>query len=744
MGTIKAPRHGHQRKIMRATCVSTLALVAALPANAQDTDLESEEAIEEIIVQGRINFFRPEDQCSATGCPLAIVDTPQAVTVLTEDLLDVAGIDSVGMATRLIPGVLSTLEGQGGAPSEVFSRGFLNDTREGYRLNGASFSRFQELDLAGVERIESVRGPSAIVFGQNSFGGILNIVTKKPTNDFRYGGSVSAGTFQNYRVEGDVSGSISDSVRGRLTAAYTDADSWTDGVENQTVALFPTLEVDIGQDTLLTLIGFYQETDGTTYGGLGLGLDADGNLATPGDIGLEPEVFFGFDAADNIAERKATYVAANIDHQFNDDLTGSLNVSFNRPDTYRQGIVTTGQIDSRVEDPSVLAFATTFDEYFEVFEVNADLNWTFDMFGNEQLVSIRAEYEDLENEETLTGALFTATGGPFSFFPFNASLNPGRVDPLSFVANNPFTDASLFSTESIEEISIGGQILLKPLDRLTVLAGARYDNISREVNITDFLRDDPLPQIFDVDNVTPRLGLIFELFEGANVYYSFSEGFSLRLVQDTSGAVPQDPETGQQHEVGFKALFLEDKVSFGINYYSIERDNVAVLQDIPNTVFTRLVNGRRQEHQGVEVEFVGSPVSGLDIIATYSYLDAEITQNLEDPDLVGNRVDRSNDHLASLYAQYEILSGPVEGLFLGAGITYTGEVVVNDENSFIFDPYTLVSANIGYPITDEIVIKVSGQNLTDEEYFVTDNGSLDEANFFGMPRSVTVTLSAEF
>ncbi|MEM8987320.1 MAG: TonB-dependent receptor [Pseudomonadota bacterium] len=506
MGPLPSPSKKYSKISLLTLFASAIALGAALPVAAQESNSDVEEGVEEIIVQGRINFFRPDDQSSATGFALPIVDTPQAVTVLTEDLLDVAGIDSIGLATRLIPGVVSTLEGQAGAPSEVFSRGFINNDRDGYRLNGASFSRFVELDLAGVERIESVRGPSAIVFGQNSFGGILNVVTKKPTSDFRYGGAISTGTYQNVRIEGDVSGALTDSVRGRLTASYTDADSWTDGLENESMAFFPSLEVDLGPNTLLSLTGFHQRTDNTPYSGFGLVIDGEGNVSTPDTIGIQPDLFFGFNADGNVAESEATYIGATLDHEFSADMSGSVTLSYNRPDVDSQSIIVVGSIDPAADPITLVTFGQTFDETFEVFEIDVSFDWTFELFGNEQLISIRADYEDLENEETATRALTSPTLGVFPFNLSDPSANPASVDPLSLIPTFPSVDFDLASEESIEEFGFGAQVLLNPIDRLTILAGARYDKINRDVSLTRRLRapDTVETTSIETDNISPQ------------------------------------------------------------------------------------------------------------------------------------------------------------------------------------------------------------------------------------------------
>jgi len=206
--------------------------LAFVPATAQESETEV------ITVVGNADFFRPSTNTSATKIPLDIVETPQSITVLTEDIIDLTGARDLEDTSALVPGFVAKGT-YGGFDNRFNARGFDISVAEGILINGIQAASNVDRDFLGVERIEYLRGPTSIVQGTLNFGGAVNIITKRPTADAEGQLVAEIGSFDTYRVEGEISGSLTEdnSVRGYFGAAYEDRGSFRDAQELQKIPL---------------------------------------------------------------------------------------------------------------------------------------------------------------------------------------------------------------------------------------------------------------------------------------------------------------------------------------------------------------------------------------------------------------------------------------------------------------------------------------------------------------------------
>jgi iron complex outermembrane receptor protein len=359
------------------------------------------------------------------------------------------------------------------------------------------------------------------------------------------------------------------------------------------------------------------------------------------------------------------------------------------------------------------------------------LNGGWDWLGQEQQVTLAVEHTSFTNEERFE--LF------FSPDPFNI-LAPRYDQRISGLP-------AIFGTnvdEDFSETSVAGQLLLKTSDRLSFLLGARYDWIEWEIGNRNLLSAAPRTQTdISVDAFTPRASVLFGLTEDVNAYYSYSRGFIPGRLIDNFGK-QADPERGNQHEIGLKADLLDGRVGAGLAVFQIDRQNVSILDPSVPPGQRRLITGREQRHQGIEIDLIGEVAPNLNLVFSYGYLEAEITRNVANPALVGRRPTRTFDHVGSIAAQYQVESGALAGLFFGGGVSYTGELPVNDANVFFFPSYWLANANVGYDITPKVRVLLNATNLFDETYFTTDGGSLVTQNFQGAPRAFRASLRVNF
>ncbi|HKE92835.1 MAG TPA: TonB-dependent receptor plug domain-containing protein, partial [Povalibacter sp.] len=174
--------------------------------------------IQEVVVRGVVPRFRPDDQTTATGLNMKLVDTPQAITVLSNELLDIAGAQSAYEATDLVPGLVRA--GSGFGLDRYTLRGNVVST---LRINGIQTNIFNSVDGLAVDRIEVVRGPATVLYGvTGSFGGEINHVLKSPQREYHSDIELKAGEYELKQGDFDITGPLSESMSGRLVAGYRD------------------------------------------------------------------------------------------------------------------------------------------------------------------------------------------------------------------------------------------------------------------------------------------------------------------------------------------------------------------------------------------------------------------------------------------------------------------------------------------------------------------------------------------
>ncbi|MEL7029226.1 MAG: TonB-dependent receptor plug domain-containing protein, partial [Pseudomonadota bacterium] len=235
--------------LMSGAAFSTL----AAPVLAQSADPD------EIVVRGRAEFFRPTENTSATKIPLPIVETPQSITVLTDDILDLTASTDLEDTIGLVPGFVN-IGSYAGIDNRFQARGFDISVAEGILLNGVSIATNVDRDLLGVERIEFLRGPTSIVLGTLNYGGAVNIITRRPSAEFEQDYLIRVGSFDTSRVQAEVSGPLNPSgtIRGYLGVAYEDREGFRDGEELNKLPIKAAFDFDIGPNTLLTIDASYE------------------------------------------------------------------------------------------------------------------------------------------------------------------------------------------------------------------------------------------------------------------------------------------------------------------------------------------------------------------------------------------------------------------------------------------------------------------------------------------------------
>ncbi len=672
--------------------------------------------------------FNARFQDSATKMLMEIRETPQAVSVITRDSMDARQVRDANTALELAAGVVSGRSGQGGpfagrglSQGENFNlRGQdLNPDRDilvdGFAVSSAAF------DLAAFERIEALKGPSSTVYGQGSLGGFINMVRKKPQPDLLANAAVQLGAFNTRRVEADVAGGLDANAQllGRLTAAYDDSGSFTDGVETRTGLIAPSLEWRIGKSTRALFQLMYQKDDYIPSQGVPLKIEGDTARAP----NIPRRTFVGMPSSET-SEGENTLGSVRLDHWIDDKWLATLVLQGNKYDTRRYfdsygysftglagGLVTLEADTARIENRN-WAGELRFDG-------------RFDAFGREHRALVGIAANEQKNR-TAFGYAYIATASIYDNNFASYGTVPGGAAALPFNVDNSSTSRNQ---------SVYGQVLLSLLDRTKLLIGTRYD-------WSDQSRVDNMTSIGSSQRIgaqTGRVGLVQDLTSDLSAYASYAQSFNPVDAYSKSGSILQ-PERGTGYEIGLKGEWLNKSLQGSVALFQQELDNRPIA-DPTDPNFS--ISSGLQRTKGLELEISGTPYPGLTVGAAGTWLNNRYVDR-QDPDY-GLSPYGTVDHFGAIFASYEIQGGALKGFGFGTTWSLVGDrslsfagagAFYGNGSDAIFVPgYQRWDANFYYRGLRGWDFSLQVRNLADTVYIerVRDASG---SNYFGAPRSV--------
>lgn len=687
-------------------------------ASTAQTQPDEDEDIE-ILVTGEgedDNYFIP-DANTATRTDTPILDTPQSVQVIPQEVLEDQQVNRLDEALRNVSGV--TFGGTNlGRRLEFSIRGFEEAPilRNGFRQFGADV--FQE--TANLERIEVLKGPASILYGELEPGGLINLVTKRPTSTpfYEVQGQFGNRSFINPSI--DFSGPLTadGNLLYRLNTLYRSSDDIQDVDQNiERFYISPVVTWKIGESTNLTFeLEYLDEERPPSFGVPAIGneiadIPFDRISNEPDDFGEEEFILAGYD----------------LEHRFNDSWrlrnafrftkqNALLEVAYPFEINEETGTVTRFWAAQPQEGESyslqtnaVGKFATgTVDHELLV---GVDLNLTKDNFNDQ----IR-----LDDSNPLELNLF---------------------DPIYGTAPRPdFDELPLISDRETETRRLGVfiQDRVSFSDSFFLLTGLRYDTVEQIVsnNPTDF-EPTSTETTQNNDALVPRVGVVYKPIEEISLYASYSQSFTPNSETTSAGEV-LEPERGEGFELGVKSELLEGQLFATLAYFNITNQNVAT--EDPDDPFSVVATGE-QESQGIELDVSGEISPEWKVIASYAYIDAEVTEDnvIE----VGNRLFNAPEHSANLWTTYEIQQGNLQGLGFGVGFNFVGERQGDLENSFKLDSHFLTNAAVFYE-RNNWRAALNFRNLFDVDYIAGTSAVRERGNDRGEPFTVLGSISVEF
>ncbi|MEH1901250.1 MAG: TonB-dependent siderophore receptor [Nostoc sp.] len=664
--------------------VSTTTSTARQPITTPE---DNQEPIELVVTGTPDTRYQVPDAIVGTRTNRRIQDIPQSIQVVPRQSWEDQGAVNAIDALRSV-GVIQAFNSP--TNGDVFTiRGFQtsNILRNGLKdyTAGAISGQTQ---LANIERLEVLRGPASVLYGQGNPGGTINFVTKQPLSEPYFATSMTFGSYNFYQPTLDISGPLNSdkTLLYRLNASYISTESFVDFFYNQRYLIAPVLSWQISKNTKLSFEGEFRDQQQYPR----TGLPAVGTvLPNPnGEIPLSLNTL-DEDARNN---RRSILLGYNFEHHFSDNWS-LVNAFHVRSIRYRTDSANSGslQLDGRTlnrTQQNYIGAPAADEEYaldnhvvgkFKTGSLQHELVAGFDL------------YRDISQFDQTMRVI-------------------GSIDVFNPVYGQPVGGLRSRMNQKTKNDQLGFYVqdIVTLTNNVNLVFGGRGDFVDNKV--TNFLNTSANQSQSDFA-FSPRVGLVYKPIQPVSLYASYSESFSQNVGTTFGGSLFQ-PSTGTQYEVGVKADFFSGRLSSTFALYQLTLSNVLTPDPNPNRPTFNIQTGE-QRSRGIELNVTGEILPGWNVIASYAYTDGQVTK---DERYIGNRLVNVPENSASLWTTYTFAKGNLQGLGFGLGLFYVGERQGDLTNSFSVPSYLRLDAAVYYRI-NRLRFALNLKNLSDVQYF---------------------------
>lgn len=678
---------------------------------------------------GPVNGIVATQTTSGSKTATPLTETPQAVTVIGADQINLQKAQSVGEATRYAPGIKSETFGNETRNDFFLIRGF-NAEQRGYYLDNLQlfsqgFATFR-VEPFGLDRLEVLRGPSSVLYGGANPGGLLNAISKKPL--FTPLNYVESGVNEYGRAYGafDFSGPVAmgpspadGTFAYRMTGLLRAGGTQTDYVGDDRIYIAPSFTWKPTEATTLTVLGSYTR-DSTNLQNF---LPYRGTVV-PADFGGRiPTRTFTGDRTFDTFRRDQAFIGYQFEHRFADDLIVRQNARYSHLDINFKSAIGLGYTNEAAASYGRYKFLTI--PRANIFNIDNQVEKRFDTGFLSHTVLLGLDYRRYRLDDN------QATN--FSDQPFvgvsDVNLLTGQQTP-----NAPLNKASgrYINSRFIQD-QLGAYLQDQiRFGRFTLALSSRYDYVATDTNNS---LDATLSKNGEEGRFSGRAGLIYTSDIGIAPYAAYSNSFNPQVGLNGVTNRPLRSETGEQVEVGVKYQPAGSKSFVAVSAFDLRRQN-ATLTNPANFLVTLQTGEVRST--GLEVEAVGELTRGLNLIGSYTVYDLDTTKNAIDPTVVGKRPVNTPERFGGLFLDYTIPDGPFQGFGFGGGVRFTGRSFADALNNYRVPSFTLGDAQVHYERAGwRLAVNVT--NLADETYVASCSGLT--ACFYGERRRITGSVS---
>ncbi|MFM4902785.1 TonB-dependent siderophore receptor [Aeromonas hydrophila] len=665
---------------------------------------------------------------TATKTRLDPLETPQAISVVEGDTLEQRGVSSVSEALRYVPGVNTELRGGAVNRLDLFNiRGFDNyqNFYDGLLLQYNDWNLQPQIDPVAIEQLEVFKGPTSVLYGSMPPGGMVNLIAKRPQRESRHSVSVASGTGTLKELTLDSTGTLNDQFAYRLVGLARQKEGQAVTSEEERYVLAPSLDWQLSDRTLLNLNLYYQKDP---QAGIYTTVPASGSVKSNPLGQLGSDTFLG-DENWNHYSREVTLLGYKLSHDFNANWqllqnARYMDASANQQNTYNAALA--------ADHRTLARNAYLTDEDSRGFVIDNQLAGKVQTGKAQHNLLLGVDYQYLDARILYRDTLDYSAPAIDIFNP-----NHQQIVPADLVFN--YQD-----NRTIRQYQSGLYLQDQVrLDRLVAIGGARYDRYRMDTDSRTLYQgaaSNTLAQI-DQDNLSLRLGALYELDNGLLPYVSYAESFEPVAGADKQGQAFK-PATGRQWEGGLKFLSEDMSKTATLSAFHITKQNALVTD--PDNVYGPKLQTGEMVSKGVELEGRLDLTSRWDLALSYTRQEMEITRDTTS--LQGKTPVWVPKQMASLWSNY-LPAGPLAGARLGAGLRYVGEAQLDAANTDTVPDYLLMDMAASYDLAQlsqrlqGVEVSLSASNLFNKTYY----SCYDQNNcWFGAERSVGARLKYVF
>ncbi len=695
-----------------ATTKPTQASAQQAPTTPQPSEAGS--AAQTETATGPVKGIVATRSATGTKTDTPLIETPQSISVITADRVKQQGAVSISDALGYTAGVTPSVYGVDTRFDWLRVRGF-NSYLPGFFVDGTLARNNNtwsvwKVEPYGQERIEVLKGPPSVLYGQANVGGMVNVVSKRPLDEPLNEVELRFGSHNRIETAFDFSGPATQDgkVLYRLTGVVLDTDTQVDFTEQERVYIAPAVTWRPSAGTSLTLLSQYLKEDDVPNIGF---LPALGTLKKPDGLGYIPRSFFTGEPGYDKFEQEQWAIGYAFEHRFDEVWQVRQNLRYRETDVDYKTVYGTGLSGN---DPHKLTRGVfTSFETVNAFTVDNQVQADFVAGGIKHTVLAGLDYQRNKfDQRSGSGSL------------------PSTIDPYDPVYGAVITDPALYNNSDTTLTQTGLYLQEQAkIDRWIVTLGGRYDWAESEIdNRLNGTTSEQKDEAF-----TWKGAILYHAANGLAPYYSYSESFFPVPGSDGTTGAPFKPETGQQHEVGIKYEMPGIRSLFTLAAFDITRQNYVTYENV--APFPAHQTGEIRS-RGVEFEATAELARGLDLIAAYTWLPTfEITKS-SNPGEIGKREPTVAEHMASLWLHYRLQDGLLAGFGFGGGVRYIGETFGNLANSadMKVPEFTLFDGVVDYE-KDGWRLAVNVKNIADERTFTCDGTC-----YYGEGRTVLGTI----
>ncbi|EOW4544829.1 ferrichrome porin FhuA [Raoultella planticola] len=682
---------------------------------------------------------------TATKTDTPIQKVPQSISVVTAEEMALHQPKSVKEALSYTPGVAVGTRGASNTYDYLIIRGFAADGQsQNNYLNGmkmqGNFYNDAVIDPYMLERAEVMRGPISVLYGKSNPGGLLNMVSKRPTTEPLKEIQFKMGTDSLFQTGFDFSDTLDDDgvYSYRLTGLARSANAQQKGAEEQRYAIAPAFTWRPDDKTNFTFLSYFQNEPETGYYGW---LPKEGTVTTlPNGKRLSTD--FNEGANNNTYSRNEKMVGYSFDHEFNDTFTVRQNLRYAQNKVSQNSVYGYGMCSDPLysSDPKSSPCASVApsewghyltrqyvidNEKLQNFSVDTQLQSKFATGSLDHTLLTGVDFMRMRNDIN-------------SWFGYAGSVPPSDIYNLDrgdfdFGSHpGPSGAYQVLNKQKQTGLYIQDQI---QWDKVLVTLGGRYDWAKQDslnrVSSTQDSRDDK--------EFTWRGGVNYLFDNGVTPYFSYSESFEPASQTGADGNIFA-PSKGKQYEAGVKYVPSDRPIVITGAVYQLTKTN-NLMADPAGSFFS--VEGGEIRSRGVEIEAKAALSASINVVGSYTYTDAQYTT---DTNYKGNTPAQVPKNMASLWGDYTFFDGPLSGLTVGTGGRFTGSSYGDPANSFKVGSYTVVDALVRYDLArvgmagSNVALHVN--NLFDREYVASCFNTY--GCFWGAGRQVIATGTFRF